>query len=102
LNTLRKEGFARVHQQRKGEDLKTFREAKGEVVKKMSQAQGVRQRYFKFILKSSGGKVLSFQEGRRKSTEGHRELRTLEVFKLSKVTEESAKNSARSTEEVRE
>jgi hypothetical protein len=46
--------------------------------------------------------VILCQEGRRKSTEDVEELGTLEVFKPSKVTEESAQNSPRSAKEVRE
>jgi hypothetical protein len=102
LNILRKEGFCKSASTKERRFLKTLQEDKGESVEELIQAQGVHQGHCKFILQSSGGKALNFQEGKRKSTKGCRELITLEVFKPSKVTEESKKNSTRSAEEVRE
>jgi hypothetical protein len=43
--------------------------------------------------------VLSFQEGTRKSVEGHRRTENLEGFKPRKISEGLAQNSARSAEE---
>jgi hypothetical protein len=62
----------------------------------------VRQGYCKFILQSSGGRCQVSRRERGSSLKDAEELGTLEVFKPSKVTEESVQNSARSAERVRE
>jgi hypothetical protein len=49
-----------------------------------------------------GERELSFQEGNRKFVEGRRRTENLEGFKLRKILEELAQNSARSVEEGQE
>jgi hypothetical protein len=100
LNILVKEGFARSASTKERRCLKPFHKAKGEVIEELSQAQGVHLRCCKFTLQAQEAERETARRERRSPLKDAKELGTLEVFKPSKVAEESAQNSARSAERV--
>jgi hypothetical protein len=79
LNTMRKEGFARVNRQRKGDALRCLDRLRENPSKILARCKECTKESVKpsYNLKR---KSISFEEGGRMFTEGHQEMMNLEGF----------------------
>jgi hypothetical protein len=79
LNTMRKEGFARVNRQRKGDALRCLDRLREKPSKILARCKECTKETVKpsYNLRR---KSVSFQEGRRMFTEGRRGMMNLEGF----------------------
>jgi hypothetical protein len=95
MNILRKEGFARVHRQRKWDALNLSIRPREKPSKNGVERKECTEIDFKSILQAQGEEKYSTRKVGGSPLKDAKELGTLEVFKLSKVAKESMQNSTR-------